>query len=122
MTTREKTAGISTGLNLGLTIAKFMLYYFTGSMAILAEAFHSFSDIGTSLLVYLAVRFQKKEDKKSSPSSEEKTSSITLEHYVSFGIGIFMLIVAVSILYKVIISPGVPLQGTIISGTNLRPQ
>ena len=74
MTTREKTAGISTGLNLGLTTAKFILYYFTGSMAILAEAWHSFSDIGTSLLVYLAVRFQKKEDKKSSQLSEEKAS------------------------------------------------
>lgn len=116
MTTKEKTAGISTGLNLGLTTAKFILYYFTGSLAILAEAWHSFSDIGTSLIVYLAVRFQKKEDKKSSQPSEEKASRITLEHYVSFGIGIFMLIVALSILYKVIISPGVPLQGTIISG------
>ena len=116
MTTKEKTAAISTALNLLLTTAKFILYYFTGSMAILAEAWHSFSDIGTSVLVFLAVRFQKKEDKESSQPSEKKTSRITLEHYVSLGIGIFLLIIALFLFYKVIISPRLPLQATIISG------
>jgi len=53
---REKAASISTALNVTLTVAKFVLYGATGSLAILAEAWHSFSDIATSALTYLAVR------------------------------------------------------------------
>ena len=60
---KEKTAFISTGLNLILTILKFTLYFFTGSMAILAEAWHSFSDIATSLMVYFAVREKPEKEK-----------------------------------------------------------
>ncbi|MGA1794953.1 MAG: FtsH protease activity modulator HflK [bacterium] len=108
MNTKEKTALISTGLNLGLTAAKFLLFFLTGSMAILAEAWHSFSDIGTSVLVYLAVRFQKQEDTGSSKP--------TIEHIISLGIGILLFIVAVSLFYKVIASSGVLLKGTVLSG------
>jgi modulator of FtsH protease HflK len=53
---REKTATLATGLNVLLTVAKFALYSVTGSLAILAEAWHSFSDIATSALTYVAVR------------------------------------------------------------------
>ena len=56
MDIREKAASISTVLNVTLTVAKFVLYGATGSLAILAEAWHSFSDIATSALTYLAVR------------------------------------------------------------------
>ncbi|MBN2372623.1 protease modulator HflK family protein [bacterium] len=108
MNTKEKTAFISTALNVGLTSAKFILYYFTGSIAILAEACHSFSDIATSLIVYLAVHFQK--------NRKECSRDITLEHFVSLGIGIFLFIVSISLLYKVFTSPDLILQGTIISG------
>ena len=108
MDIREKTAFISTLLNLSLTIFKFILFYFTGSLAILAEAWHSFSDIGTSVLVYNAVRLNKDKDNKS--------SRITCEHYTSLGIGIFLLIISLSLLYKLIISQKAPIQGTLISG------
>lgn len=54
--TREKTASIAIGLNVLLTGLKFALYAVTGSLAILAEAWHSFSDIATSGMTWLAVR------------------------------------------------------------------
>ena len=108
MNAKEKTAILSTALNLALTLAKFLLYFFTGSLAILAEAWHSFSDIGTSAIVYLAVRFQKRE--KRGPSG------ITLEHIISLGIGIFLLIIAISLLFKIPFSLGASLERTVISG------
>ncbi len=56
MDTREKTASIAISLNVLLTGLKFGLYSLTGSLAILAEAWHSFSDIATSGMTWLAVR------------------------------------------------------------------
>lgn len=57
MNPKVRTAAISTGMNTLLTVAKFASWYFTGSLAILAEAWHSFSDIATSLLVWIALRY-----------------------------------------------------------------
>ncbi len=68
MDVRARTAMISTGLNALLTIAKFALYFFTGSLAILAEAWHSLSDIATSLLVYISVRKR--------PGSQDNSESL----------------------------------------------
>ena len=56
MDLKTRTAGLSTLMNLVLTGVKFGLYSITGSMAILAEACHSMTDIATSLLVFVAVR------------------------------------------------------------------
>ena len=53
---KERAALITLSLNTLLTVLKFVLFYFTGSLAVLAEAWHSFSDIATSFLVFLAVR------------------------------------------------------------------
>ena len=52
---RVKTAGVVTGVNVALTAIKFILYYLSGSMAVLAESWHSFADIATSLLVFVAL-------------------------------------------------------------------
>jgi len=56
MTIKERTAGISILANIVLTILKFIAFSFTGSVAVLAEAWHSFSDITTSILVFISVR------------------------------------------------------------------
>jgi len=73
MDIRARTALISTGLNALLTAAKFVLYFFTGSLAILAEAWHSLSDIATSLLVYISVRARPAD--QSSPGSHDDSVS-----------------------------------------------
>ena len=56
MDIKQKTAAIATLANILLTIAKFVMYSYTGSLAILSEAWHSLSDIATSLLVWAALR------------------------------------------------------------------
>ena len=45
-------------LNTVLTVLKFVVFAFTGSLAILAEAWHSFGDIATSATALLSVRQQ----------------------------------------------------------------
>ncbi|MGA1868317.1 MAG: protease modulator HflK family protein [bacterium] len=108
MNSREKTALLSTALNLCLTCAKFILYYFTGSIAILAEAWHSFSDIGTSILAYIAIR--------STANNEKNPSLLTIEHLTPLFIGILLFIVSLSLLYKVLSAPRALLQGTGVAG------
>ena len=56
MNVKEKTTVISIILKVIFTVFKFIAYYFTGSMAIFAEACHSFTDIITSVFVYLSVK------------------------------------------------------------------
>ena len=57
--TVTRTALLTVYMNVLLTAVKFAAFLFTGSLAILAEAWHSFTDVGTSLLVLVAVRARK---------------------------------------------------------------
>ena len=58
MHTRTRTALVTLILNTVLTVLKFAAFAFTGSLAILAEAWHSFGDIATSATALLSVRSQ----------------------------------------------------------------
>jgi len=58
-TKAEKAALVAIATNILLTAVKFVLAAFTASLALLAEAFHSFADIGSSLAVFLALRAEK---------------------------------------------------------------
>jgi membrane protease subunit HflK len=97
-------------MNILLTGVKFLLYYVSGSMAILAEAWHSFTDIATSLLVFFGVRrsVRGKEEKEAEgaeaePARDEgpKRASL-LEVCISLGIGLLLLCVAVVLLRRAI--------------------
>lgn len=77
MDTREKTAGLATTLNVILTVVKFALYSMTGSLAILAEAWHSFSDIATSALTFVAVRRTAATEKQDQAASTENDGEST---------------------------------------------
>jgi membrane protease subunit HflK len=50
-----RTSLIAISITIGLTILKFVFYYLSGSIAVLSEAWHSFSDITTSVLVLFAL-------------------------------------------------------------------
>ena len=52
---RTRTALVTLILNTVLTVLKFAAFAFTGSLAILAEAWHSFGDIATSATALLSV-------------------------------------------------------------------
>jgi len=120
---KAKTAAAVTVMNIILTSAKFLLYYFSGSMAILAEAWHSFSDIATSILVLIAVS----KSSLTSPETESgkgtddskgnpKNLSNRMEWITSLGIGLLLTIVAVSLIGKFIQSESKPIENSLLSG------
>lgn len=86
---KEKASLIAIVSNAVLTVIKFAVFYFTGSIAILAEAYHSFSDIFTSILTYFSVR----------PGKGSDTGR--KEFLVSLSIGLFLFIVSVNIFFTI---------------------
>ncbi len=108
MNTREKTAALSTILNILLTLLKFVMFGFTGSLAILAEAWHSFSDIATSFMVFLAVYDKEKKD--------EAPKTSVLEQVVAFGIGILLTVVSVMLMVKFFSADNPPVRNSLLSG------
>ncbi len=130
MTKQEKTALIASGVNLTLTIVKFFLAFLTGSVALLAEAYHSFGDILTSLSVFFALRLDKKGRKaledlskksESPPTSVKKIRVFRLmgwDSKAAAGIGIMLVFVAIGIFLRVMffepVSLNYPLFATIV--------
>lgn len=113
---RVKMAALVTGINAVLTVIKFILYFFSGSLAILAEAWHSFSDIATSLLVFIALL---KDRKLSSPEDtvpDGKGGKNRTESIISLGIGVMLTIVACSLIYKFITAESQPIENSLVSG------
>jgi len=113
VTRKGKTALTAVALNVLLTILKFIAFSFTGSLAILAEAWHSFSDITTSILVFISVR-----EKRSPPavSEEGEGKLIPLEYQISFLIGLFMFFVSMLLIWKTITGRTPVIENSLISG------
>jgi len=127
----QKTALITLILNISLTVLKFVLYGACGSLVVLAEAWHSFSDIATSFMVFIAVRKRKRSGTDDSDSTksegEEGTETgadtekkqpakISLEQAVSIGIGLFLLVAAISLMGKFYIVQAVIVKNPLIAG------
>ncbi len=100
MNTKEKTAALSTILNILLTLFKFIMFGYTGSLAILAEAWHSFSDIATSFLVFIAVLEKNGTKGDKGAKGKKKRDNSFLEQAISLGIGLFLLVVSVLLIVK----------------------
>jgi len=122
MDVRVRTAALSAVMNILLTGVKFLLYYVSGSMAILAEAWHSFTDIATSFLVFFGVRRSSKRGQQTngrSPEEEKaeipKRASI-LEVAISLGIGLLLLLVAVFLLRRAIFAEPRTIRNALPSG------
>ena len=114
MNPRKKAAAVSTCLNILLTLLKFLLFFFTGSLAILAEAWHSFSDIGTSMLVFLAVL---KEPEKSEEGDEPAEGRASLaERIIAMAIGVFLSVVAVVLIVQFFRVDPVPVRNPLLAG------
>jgi HflK protein len=83
MHTRTRTALVTLVLNTVLTVLKFIAFAFTGSLAILAEAWHSFGDIATSATALLSVRSQAKrtshDGEDDAGDEDPATASMTVE-------------------------------------------
>ncbi len=70
MQVRTRTALVTLLLNTVLTVLKFVAFVFTGSLAILAEAWHSFGDIATSATALLSVHRQARKDRAEAASAD----------------------------------------------------
>lgn len=97
----EKAALVAVATNVLLTAVKFVLATFTASLALLAEAFHSFADIGSSLAVFLALRAEKVNSEDRSARFSRLLGS-NPQRVVAILIGVFLLGVAVAMFRKVL--------------------
>ena len=132
MNTKAKTSFIALLVTLGLTVFKFLIYFVTGSLAVLSEAWHSFSDIVTTIMVLFAVRkdhplltdqSEKETDKKESskrrrnlPARIRELFTTNLEIKASILIGVFLLCVSVFLVLKVIKMKEPVISRPLISG------
>ncbi|MCG8552857.1 MAG: protease modulator HflK family protein [Desulfobacterales bacterium] len=114
-----KTAVIVLGVNIVLTAMKFGVFRMSGSLAVLAEAWHSFTDIATSLLVSAAILIPgARKAKPGGPADDAKGMKPvgTLEIVVSVLIGMLLLGISGLIFKKVMVSQAVAVQNPLLSG------
>jgi len=107
MNNKIKTSIVSLLIVFLLTIIKFIFYYISGSIAVLSEAWHSFSDIATTSLVLISIIFAaQKKNKQARPSEQSETKFFTKlkqldpELIVSFIISILLLSISLKILWS----------------------
>jgi membrane protease subunit HflK len=111
MNTTVKTAVLTTSLNICLTLFKFVLVAVTGSQAILAEAWHSFTDIATSAMVVFAL-FQSNK----SFDSEKQIRVKDREMIVSIIIGMILLLLSVTLIIQVIRGDASTIDNAVVAG------
>ncbi len=128
MNVKQKTAAVSTLLNLLLTVLKFVLAAASGSLVILAEAWHSLTDVITSLLVYFSVsprseQFPSPQPKKTNPDQGSSPprgridwKNLTFEKWISLAIGCIILAAAAGVVHKVLYSPPSPITSPFLFG------
>ncbi len=88
----ERTALVSVGINVGLVALKVTLAMLSGSLALLADAWHSGSDIAASAVVWAGARISRREGSK---------SLALVENLAALVIGGLILWAAVGIFRKV---------------------
>jgi modulator of FtsH protease HflK len=110
MDKREKAALIVIFTDLFSVTVKFVLANVTGSLALLADAWHSFADLFTSTCVWFAIRLDRL---KEVDSAEEKSNGnkgflrhAAWEKRISVLIGIFLFVVGLGVFYKAFAGTG----------------
>lgn len=88
-------------VNLGLSILKFIVGTKGNSQAVIADAFHSVSDISTDLAVIFGIKFWSAPPDKNHPFGHKKIETI-----ITAGIGLVLTIVAFTLAYNAIVSIG----------------
>ncbi|MBN1568664.1 MAG: FtsH protease activity modulator HflK [Acidobacteria bacterium] len=134
MNTKIKTSLIAISITLGLTVLKFVFYFLSGSIAVLSEAWHSFSDVTTSLLVLFALwrssalikhaQAHPEEDTQHTAASETNTIKRFFKHifgdYIeitaSFVIGVFLIFISISLIINAYSSKDIIIQKPLITG------
>ncbi|WP_020586992.1 cation transporter [Desulfobacter curvatus] len=135
MTQQSKAAGVAFLIICLLTIVKFLLYWISGSLGVLSEAWHSLADIGTTMLVFISIILQKKKDsisvsgvsidQKTSDTEKKKNilarawqkiSTVNTELKVAMTIGLILTVAAISIFAKAIFAGKVAVTAPLTTG------
>ncbi len=92
----EKASKISIILVVSVTLGKFIAYLFSNSLTVYSEAWHGFSDLFTTILIFIAIKL-------STNSTEGKgLNSKKSEISVAFFIGLILVYISTSIMYGAI--------------------
>jgi len=128
---KARTALLSALVSLVLTILKFGLFFLSGSLAVLSEAWHSYTDVVTSLIVFFAVlRLGKKpaaapaEPEGATAAGEprgltkgaRKALRVHPELVVAFIIAAFLFVLSISIMQKVFRAPPATISQPLLTG------
>ncbi len=110
MTKQEKTAVISICTNVVLTAAKFVLASVTASLALLAEAYHSFADVLSSTAVFAALRADRHAHSKTAAGRKSQEGDAETkprffspgnwENKAGLAIGLVLAVAAINIFRK----------------------
>ena len=104
MRKQEKTVIIVAFCDLISIAIKFFLASFTGSLALLADAWHSMGDFATSVLVLISLLMDRRESERSQDNSEKRVfiRRAGWELRISIFIGFILTAVALGVLSKAI--------------------
>ncbi|MBW1765921.1 MAG: protease modulator HflK family protein [Deltaproteobacteria bacterium] len=114
---RVRTSLISIVTDIFLTSLKGALAVFTGSVAILADAYHSFSDLIVSCTVLIGILLRRRQQRKANDadtdqvpgadesSAREAAAGYWIESLVALFVAMVILYTAYEVVSKVIVSP-----------------
>ncbi|MCG8334611.1 MAG: protease modulator HflK family protein [Proteobacteria bacterium] len=136
-----KGASVAFVVIVSLTLTKFVLYFVSGSIAVLSEAWHSFTDIATTLLVLISIarqehknrnhtnekplsdsssRLASNQQKEASPSGPKKVyrwiRGINTELKISTIIGFVLIFAASMILWRALVSEPTEIYAPLTTG------
>ena len=125
MERRVRTSLVSIGTDIFLTSLKGTLAFLSGSLAILADAYHSFSDLIVSCTVLTGILLRRQRERKASPdtktpqtrpsTTEGTVPGYWIESLVAFFVSLVILYTAYEVVSKVIVGPLAPIRNVWIA-------
>ncbi|MBN2564482.1 MAG: cation diffusion facilitator family transporter, partial [Candidatus Eisenbacteria bacterium] len=92
----ERTALISIAINIGLVFLKVFLSVLSGSLALVADAWHSGSDVAASALVWAGARISRREGRTSIAIAENVVGVVIAALILWAAVGIFRRVTALA--------------------------
>lgn len=83
---------VGTVVNIFLSIIKLIIGFFSGSLGLIADGFHSLSDLASDIVVFVGLSFAEKPDDKDHHFGHGK-----FETFAAFTVGVFLAVAAIGI-------------------------
>jgi len=107
MNGKIKTSLVTLLIITAISLVKLGFFYLSNSFAVLSEVWHSFSDVGTTLLIILSIHLHEK---------KKKLFNINLETISSIIISLVLIFVSFSILYNSTTLKGNYIKNPLVTG------